>query len=114
MRPLAQSEKTLFLILCGAVFIALNMLGLRAFLQARTKVQQAIVVAKTELATDHSWIDLAASLQPAMHWVINHPMPEMQTDEASARLLKIEQGEAEKAGLKVMEPPSLAGSSRWL
>ena len=103
MRPLAQSEKTLFLILCGAVFIGLNMLGLRSLLQARTKVQQAMIAAKTELASDHNWLNLATTLQPAMNWVASHPMPEMQSDEASARLLKLEQNEAEKAGLKVME-----------
>ena len=103
MKPLASSEKTLFLILCGAIFIALNMLGFRAFLQARTKVQQAIVNSKTELASDHSWLDIAKSLHPAMDWIHTHPMPQMLADDASAQLLRLEQGEAEKAGLKVVE-----------
>ena len=115
MRPLAPSEKTLFLILCGAVFLALNMLGLRAFLQARTKVQQAIVAAKAELASDHSWLELAETLHPAMAWMDSHPMPRMAPDDASSQLLKTEREAAEKAGLKVTEenllPPQDAPQS---
>lgn len=103
MRQLAPSEKILFLLLCGAVFIALNLLGFRAFLQARIKVQQAIVAAKSELASDQNWLELAKTLHPAMSWIKDHPLPTMQPDDASAKLLKLEQDEAEKAGLKVME-----------
>jgi len=103
MRPLAPSEKTLFLILCGAVFVALNLLGLRAFLQSKAKVQKAIVSAKAELATDRSSIEVAESLRSAMEWIAAHPMTQMAPEEASAQLLKTEREEAEKAGLKVVE-----------
>ena len=103
MRQLAPSEKILFLILCGAVFLAMNLLGLRAFLQARTKVQQAIASAKTELVSDRSWLDVSETLHPALSWINAHPFPRMEPDDASAQLLKLEQGEAEKAGLKVLE-----------
>jgi hypothetical protein len=103
MKPLAQNEKTLLLILCAAIFVALNMLGLRAFLQARSKLQQAIVAAKSELATDINWVNVAETLQPARSWIESHPMPQSQPDDASAALLKLEQSEAEKADLKVTE-----------
>jgi len=103
MRPLAPSEKTLFLILCGAVFVALNLLGLRAFLQSKAKVQKAIVAAKAELATDRSSIEVAESLRSAMEWIAAHPMTQMAPEEASAQLLKTEREEAEKTGLKVVE-----------
>jgi hypothetical protein len=103
MKKLAPSEKLLFAVLCGAVFVALNLLGLRAFLQARAKVQQAIAAAKTELASDRNWLDIADSLHPGMSWINAHPFPEMPPDDASAQLLQFEQGEAEKAGLKVQE-----------
>ena len=99
MRPLAPSEKTLFLILCGAVFVALNLLGLRAFLQTKSKVQKAIVSAKAELAVDKSAVEAAESLRAAMEWIAAHPMPQMEPEEASAQLLKTEREEAEKAGL---------------
>lgn len=103
MSTRTAGEKTLFLILCGAVFIALNLLGFRAFLQARGRIQQSITTAKTELASDRNWLDLAETLHPAMNWIAAHPLPQMQPDDASAELLKLEQGEAEKAGLKVLE-----------
>ncbi len=103
MKPLAPSEKRLFLILCGALFIALNMVGLRAFLQARTKVQHSIAAAKTELAADQGWLELSETLHPAISWIEAHPMPTLAPDDASAELLKLEREESEKAGLKVTE-----------
>ena len=103
MRPLAQSEKTLFLILCGVLFIALNLLGLRAFLQARSRELQAIVAARNDLAADRSLLEVGAALRPAMKWIESHPMPQLAPEEASARLLKSQREEAERAGLKVTE-----------
>ena len=72
MRPLAPSEKILFLILCAGVFLALNMIGLRAFLEARTRIEQSIVVAKSELAEDQNWLTVANTLHPAMTWINAH------------------------------------------
>ena len=103
MRPLAPSEKILFLILCAGVFLALNMIGLRAFLETRTRIEQSILTAKSELAEDQHWLTIATTLHPAMTWINAHPMPQMETDDASALLLKTERESAEKAGLKVTE-----------
>jgi len=103
MRPLAPSEKTLLLIFCGALFLALNLFGIHAFLQARSSVLLSIAAAKTELASDKSWLDLADTLHPAVAWLNAHPMPQFATDDASATLLKAERDEAAKAGLKVTE-----------
>ena len=109
MRPLAPSEKTLFLILCGAVFIALNLLGLRAFLQARAGLKKSIIAARSELASDRTWMELGETIRPAGAWIDSHPMPRMLPDEASALLLKTEREEAENAGLKVTEENLLPG-----
>jgi hypothetical protein len=103
MRPLAPSEKTLLLIFCGALFIALNLFGLRAFLQERNAVRLSMESARTELASDKSWVDLAESLQPAVAWINAHPLAQSAPDDASADLLKEERDEAAKAGLKVTE-----------
>jgi len=103
MRTLARSEKTLLLLLCGALFIALNMAGLRSFLKARDGLQKAIVTATSELTLDKNWIEVGSSLAPADAWINSHPMPHFLPDEASAQLLKSERDEAEKAGLKVAE-----------
>lgn len=116
MRPLAASEKRLFLILCGAVFIALNMVGAHAFLQARNSLQRAILGARTQLAEDQGWIGTGEALRPARNWMETHPMPELAPDEASARLLQSVRGAAEKTGLKITEenllpPQQVTGGS---
>ena len=103
MRPLAQSEKRLFLILCGAVFLALNMILLHAYLGLRGVLQHESSAARLELASDQSWLERAAILRPAQSWITSHPMEHLSPDEASARLLKTERSEAENAGLKVIE-----------
>lgn len=103
MRTLAPSEKRLLLILCGALFLALNMLGLRAFLQTRTKLRNSIVSARGELSEDRNWVSLADALRPADRWITAHPMPDLTPDQASAALLKTEREAAEKEGLKIDE-----------
>ena len=103
MRPLAPSEKNLLLILLGVVFIALNMVGLHSFFQAKANLQRTIQKAKSQLASELAWLTIADGLQPAEQWITSHPMQEISTDDASAELLKVEREEAEKAGLKVTE-----------
>ncbi len=101
MQTMARSEQRLFLILCGTVFLGLNMIGVRAFFQNHKKMRVAIAAARMELAGDRSWLELADTLRPINTWIKSHPMPSMLPDEASAKLLKIERDEAEKEGLKV-------------
>jgi hypothetical protein len=103
MRRLAPSEKRLLLLLCGALFLAVNLLGLRAFLQARTGLRKAITATRAEIAESRGWIERGEILRPAVAWLDSHPMPRLEPDAASAELLKTEREEAEKAGLKVAE-----------
>lgn len=103
MRPLAQSEKKLFLILCGAVLAALTMILLHAYLGARGKFLHERSVALGELTEERSWIERAEALRPARAWITSHPMERLTPDDASADLLKTERDEAETAGLKVTE-----------
>jgi hypothetical protein len=103
MRTLAPNEKTLLLLLCGALFVALNMAGIRSFLKARDGLQKAIVTGTSELSLDKNWLEIGRSLAPADDWINSHPMPRFLPDEASSQLLKSEREEAEKAGLKITE-----------
>jgi len=103
MKSLAPSEKNLLLLLCGAVFIAVNLVGLRSFLRAREGLKKAIVATTAEEANDRNWISVGNSLAPADAWINSHPMPRLAPDEASAELLKAERDEAERAGLKITE-----------
>ena len=96
-------EKTLFFLLCGAVFVALNMIALNAFFKGRNAMKKETAAVRSEIADDRAWIQIDDSLKPADAWITSHPMPKLAPEEASARLLKTEREEAEKAGLKVAE-----------
>lgn len=103
MKRLAQGEKRLLLILFGALFLAANMLGLRAFLQARSGLWKSIETTRAGIAESKGWIERGEILRGATEWLDAHPMPTMAPDAASAGLLKSEREEAEKSGLKVIE-----------
>jgi hypothetical protein len=104
------SEKRLLLILCAAVFLALNLLAFRTFLNSRKRIAGEIAATKSTLAEDKGWLDVGEALRPAETWIKTHPMPAMPADEASATLLKTEREAAEKAGLKVTEENLLPGA----
>jgi hypothetical protein len=103
MRKLAPSEKTLFLILCGAVFLALNLLSFKIFLAKRQQVQLEITKTKTTLAEGRGIIQLAQVLEPANSWIHQHPLPIWTPDQASSELLKSERDQAEKNSLKIID-----------
>lgn len=109
-----QSEKRLLLILCAAVFLALNILAFHAFLNSRKRIVAEIVSMKTSLAEEKGWLEAGEAVKPAEMWVHAHPMPSMPADEASATLLKTERESAEKSGLKVTEENLLPGSESSL
>ena len=97
------SEKRLFLILCAAVFIALNLFGLRAFLSARKGLQKALFAATAQISSDRGLLAIGETLRPSDSWIASHPMPRLPAQEASALLLKTDRESAEKEGLKVTE-----------
>jgi hypothetical protein len=103
MRKLAPSEKTLFFVLCGAVFLALNLFSLKLFLNMHHVLQSKMSTLKMQLAEGRSVIMMAETLQPSTAWIHQHPLPHWNNDQASAELLKCERSEAEKASLKIIE-----------
>lgn len=103
MRKLAPNEKTLFLILCGAVFLALNLLSLKIFLNKKQQLQLEIEKSTSTLQEGVMTIELARLLEPAKNWIHDHPMPSWTPDQASSELLKCERDEAEKNSLKIVE-----------
>jgi hypothetical protein len=103
MRKLAPNEKTLFLILCGAVFFALNLLSLKIFLNKKQQLQLEIEKEKTTLQEGRMTMELAELLGPAKDWIHQHPLPIWTPDQASSELLKCERDEAEKDNLKIVE-----------
>ncbi len=88
MRKLAPSEKTLFLVLCGAVFLAVNLISLKVFLNINEQLQSKISTLRNQLAEGRAIIMTAETLQPAIAWMHEHPLPIWNNDKASAELLK--------------------------
>ncbi len=103
MRKLAPNEKTLFLALCGAVFLAINLLSLKVYLSASHGLQSKIVTMKTKIAENQAALTMAEMLKPATTWIHEHPLPIWSNDQASSELLKCERSEAEKNDLKIVE-----------
>lgn len=103
MRKLAPSEKNLFLALCGAVFLTLNLLSLKVFLNIHQDLGSKTAAMRTKIAEAKNIIALGEALQPAHDWINTHPLPHWNNDQASAQLLKVERSEAEQDGLKIVE-----------
>jgi hypothetical protein len=97
------SEKRLLLILCAALFLALNLLGLRFLMLSRKRLDGGIASANAAISEDRSLIEAGKALRPAVDWIKEHPMPRLAPDDASAGLLREERDAAEAAGLKVTE-----------
>lgn len=110
MRTLAPNEKQLLLLLCGALFIAVNMVGLRSFLKAREGLRKSLITASSEVESDKSWISLGKTLSSPDTWINTHPMPRLTSDEASAKLLACERDAADQSGLKITEENLLPSS----
>lgn len=103
MRKLAPNEKTLFVVLCGAVFLALNLLSLRVFLNIHHQLESKVAGVRAKIAEAKNMLILGEELQPANDWLNAHPLPRWNNDQASAQLLKCERDEAEKNRLKILE-----------
>lgn len=103
MRKLASNEKVLFLALCGAVFLALNLLSLKVFLNISEGVQSNIATMRTKFSEGQASIAMAEALIPATSWIKQHPLPIWNDDQASSELLKNERSQAEQNGLKIIE-----------
>lgn len=97
------SEKRLFLVLCAAVFLALNLLGLRSFLNVRKEVLRETAAIRSKLQEDKGWVQVGETLRAGDSWIEAHAMPQLPPDDANAQLLKSERDEAEKAGMKITE-----------
>jgi len=90
-------------VLCGAIFLAANLISLKLFLNINQQLQSKVYSLRNQLAEERATIMTAETLQPATLWIHQHPLPIWGNDKASAELLKCERTEAEKAGLKIIE-----------
>ena len=109
MRKLAKSETRLLLIFGAAVFLAVNLFAVRAWLNHRAGVLAAISEARSAISTSRSWITAAEALEPAREWMQQHPSPVEKQDAANTGLLNTVRNMAEKSGLKIAEETLLPG-----
>jgi hypothetical protein len=117
MRKLQKNELNLLVLFASAVFLAVNLMAVRAWLQHRGKLAAEISQAKTALATAKSWITAAEDLQSAKDWMQNHPALGTTSDGASTDLLNKVRSLAEKNNLKVIEEtllPTEVGQSGFV
>ena len=114
MRKPAKSELRLLVIFGAAVFLALNLFGVRAWMARKQAIASNIAQTHTALEEAKSWIIAAESIQSAQVWMREHPAPVNTSDGASTSLLNAVRAEAEKAGIKVVEEtlmPPVTGSA---
>lgn len=109
MRKLAKSETRLLLIFGAAVFLAVNLFAVRAWLNHRSGVLAAISESRSAVSTSRSWITAAEALESARDWMQQHPSPVEKPDAANTDLLNTVRNMAEKAGLKIVEETLLPG-----
>ena len=103
MRKLTANELRLLALFSAAVFLALNLFGVKAWMQRRAAVLALIETARGEVAEDRVWIEGARAIGPARAWIASNPPPESTPEKASSDLLRLARAAAEENGLKVVE-----------
>jgi hypothetical protein len=103
MRNLAKNEQRLLILFGAAVFVALNLFAIRAWMQNRGNLLAEIDKTRSAIATGTSWITAAEALQPAREWIEKNPAPTGTGDQASTNLLNTVRSLAEKSNLKLPE-----------
>ncbi|MEX1118273.1 MAG: hypothetical protein WEB60_05705 [Terrimicrobiaceae bacterium] len=111
MRQLTPTERRLLTILLGAVFIALNLGGLKLILNARANHKNALAAAEAKILDSQVWIELADELGPMSRSL--PPAPEMAENTAGSDLLQAVRAAAAAHGLTVLEE-SLPGPPEGL
>ena len=114
MRKPAKNELRLLVIFGAAVFLALNLFGVRAWMLRKQSIAANMAQTRAALAEAKSWMIAAESIQVAHEWMKEHPAPVNTGDGASTALLNSVRAEAEKAGIKVVEEtlmPSVTGGA---
>ncbi len=103
MRRLTQNEFRLAALFAAAVFLALNLLGARAWMQHRANLVREISNVRASMEEGRIWVDGASALESARTWIEANPPPPFTGQDASTALLQSARSSAEGGGLKVLE-----------
>jgi hypothetical protein len=111
MRRLARNEQRLLILFGAAVFVALNLFAVRAWMQHRAALVSKISQTRAAIATGQSWISAAGALADADQWMEQNPPPSSSGEKASTDLLNTVRALAEKSDLKLVEETLLPNES---
>jgi hypothetical protein len=114
MRSLARNELRLLIFFGAAVFLALNLFAVRAWMQHRSALVSKISQTRAAISTGQSWTSAAGALVSARDWIEQNPAPVFSGEQASTDLLNTVRALAEKSNLKLVEEsllPNEAGLS---
>lgn len=103
MRKLTANELKLAVLFSTAIFVALNLLAVRAWMQHRAGLIRDTAAAQATLLESKSWIEAASTLGSARDWIAAHPPPEDTAEQASTALLQVVRNAAAASSLKVAE-----------
>jgi len=103
MRRLTTNELRLAVLFGAAIFIALNLLAARVWMQKRGDVLRQTSASQASLQESQGWIEGAAAIGSARDWISANPPPTDTAEQASTSLLQVVRTAAEETGLKVIE-----------
>lgn len=103
MRKLATNEARLLIFFCSAIFLALNLFAVKAWMGSRTTVIHNLDAARSKISENQMWLDGASGITAAHEWISAHPPQTATAEQASSGLLQATRSAAEEAGLKVTE-----------
>lgn len=109
MRKLAKSEGRLLVVFATAVFLALNLIAMRGWLNYRRGVMASISQTRSAIDSARGWSLAAEALQPAREWTEQNPAPVTTDEAANTNLLNTVRALAEKSNLKMVEETLLPG-----
>lgn len=111
MRSLSRNEQRLLIFFGAAVFVALNLFAVRAWMQHRSALVAKITQTRSAISTSQSWTSAAGALESARQWIEQNPAPAYTGEQASTDLLNTVRALAEKSGLKLVEESLLPNES---
>jgi hypothetical protein len=101
MRQPTPTERRLLIVLVSAVFIALNLAGIKLLLNATNRQKIDLATARTQIKEAQVWLEEAEDLGPASRSLPSAPA--MEEKSAGSELIRSVRAAADSAGLSILE-----------
>ena len=103
MRKLTTNEIRLLIFFCSAIFLAINLFAVRAWMGARLSLGRDLEAAHGRIAESRMWLDGASGIASSHDWIKAHPPQTKTAAQSSSELLQAMRSAAEEAGLKITD-----------